>query len=268
MKGTANSSLQQDTGELPLTLRREELRLKLAVKLSASTNNPAKSLLTESWEHSYGKYKNGMKPFFNQVNDYLRANYTNNEIEKPKLSQIPPWQKNKINVNTSLTDKIKKSDNPVEQKIFGLELINTSDIYTDGSCSADNKISAAYCVPSEQVNESYRITDSNTILTAELIAIRQALKWVKTAAPSNYVLFSDSLSSLKALTSEKTKSSRPNLIQEIQTLVGDISKKKSNIELAWIPSHVGITGNEMADRLAKEATNKIQIDELVKQELN
>ncbi|KAH0546714.1 hypothetical protein KQX54_014136 [Cotesia glomerata] len=34
------------------------------------------------------------------------------------------------------------------------------------------------------------------------------------------------------------------------------------IELVWIPSHQGINGNEEADQLAKEATNKDTIDEL------
>ena len=60
------------------------------------------------------------------------------------------------------------------------------------------------------------------------------------------VLFSDSLSSLTAI---KTGNSinRPNIINEIYDLVDNLNVSTT---LIWIPSHLGLYGNEIADQLA------------------
>jgi len=35
---------------------------------------------------------------------------------------------------------------------------------------------------------------------------------------------------------------------------------KRELTLVWVPSHIGVQGNEMADRLANEATKKSAVD--------
>ena len=67
------------------------------------------------------------------------------------------------------------------------------------------------------------------------------------------MIFSDSLSALKAL--GKLKTDYPLLIQ-IQELLHKINADQKEIVFMWVPGHVGIRANEAADRAAKEALDK------------
>jgi len=56
------------------------------------------------------------------------------------------------------------------------------------------------------------------------------------------------------------KGSRPVILSEIQELITEIDNMGIPLHLEWIPSHIDIKGNEIADELAKNALNKDTID--------
>ena len=64
------------------------------------------------------------------------------------------------------------------------------------------------------------------------------------------MIFSDSLSALQAL--RKLKPDHPLLIQ-IQEFLHKINAVQKEIVSMQVPGHVGIRGNEAADRAAKKA---------------
>ncbi|GBL90274.1 hypothetical protein AVEN_130375-1 [Araneus ventricosus] len=88
----------------------------------------------------------------------------------------------------------------------------------------------------------------NIVFQAELLTIEEACLW---ASKTNQQIkvWSDSEMSLRSFASIDTKSPIAQQTQEILL-------KSTNIKLGWIRAHVGYSGNEAADVLAKKATQE------------
>ena len=69
------------------------------------------------------------------------------------------------------------------------------------------------------------------------------------SSPSRCVVLSDSKSGLQAL-QQQHPSDNINLLGDIREVA---SRMATPPLLAWIPSHIGIEGNETADRAARQA---------------
>ena len=65
-------------------------------------------------------------------------------------------------------------------------------------------------------------------------------------------VFSDSLSALQAIT-HNSQSSREDVVKEIVVVCHRLITRGTDIVLQWVPSHVGVPGNESADLAAKQA---------------
>ena len=122
-------------------------------------------------------------------------------------------------------------------------------IYTDGSKDGE-KVGCAFI--SGNHSSSLRIPDGSSVFTAEAKAIDLALDFINNCSLyDKFVIFSDSLSVLKAL---NHTSSRNTQIQKVLEKHREIAKT-NEIIFCWLPSHINIHGNETADRKAKEALN-------------
>ena len=122
-------------------------------------------------------------------------------------------------------------------------------IYTDGS-KDDMKVGCA--VVTDDFSETMRIPDGSSIFTAEAKAIDLALDHIADCETSHkFVIFSDSLSVLKSL--DHTSSNNPK-IQILLEKHHDLSEF-NEIVYCWIPSHIGIAGNESVDQKAKDSLN-------------
>ena len=77
-----------------------------------------------------------------------------------------------------------------------------------------------------------------------------ALDIIEQSRKKNFIIFSDSRSSLEAIS--KCNATHPYL-NEVLNKLTYLHQKHYNIILCWIPSHVCITGNEKADTLTKKA---------------
>ena len=97
---------------------------------------------------------------------------------------------------------------------------------------------------------SLRIPGGSSVFTAEAKAIDLALDFINSCfLTDKFLIFSDSLSVLKAL---NHTSSRNSQIQKLLEKHHEITKRKE-ILFCWLSIHVDITGNETADRKAKES---------------
>lgn len=93
-------------------------------------------------------------------------------------------------------------------------------------------------------------------MALELAAIREALKWVSYNKIKEAVILTDSKAGLQSLKSSSKNWSFPIINGEIIELINKIQNDRKDIVLQWIPSHVGIEGNEKADGLAKNASGE------------
>ena len=127
-----------------------------------------------------------------------------------------------------------------------------ANYYTDGSVR-DGQVAAA--VVHQHGTISVRLNDSATIMQAELLAIYYALHHAQNIA-SRCVVYSDSKSTVVAIT-ERLPKDNITLIRQIQHTASKLITKPL---LVWIPSHIGIPGNEAADALANAAIRRETVD--------
>ena len=88
---------------------------------------------------------------------------------------------------------------------------------------------------------SHRLPSTCSVFTAELYAIYQAVVHIESTHWEKVVIFSDSLSSLQAIDNAKLKC---HYMFKLQKLLALTNKE---IILEYIPAHVGIPGNTLAN---------------------
>ena len=92
-----------------------------------------------------------------------------------------------------------------------------------------------------------------SIFTAEVKTIDLALDSISESDDDHFIIFSDSLSVLFSLHNKKMDN--PLILQLLQEL-HHLSYAHKTIHFCWIPSHIGIRGNEAADMAAKESLDQ------------
>ena len=245
-------------------LRREKLALQYAIRLAANPLNPTFKVtfpphISEDTRQLYENKPKAIKSFDLRIEPLLQsANINQDKIETHSVSEIPSWCIRKPTINLSLLSEKKSESNPhlLKQNFYELQSCYSDHehIYTDGS-KDEEKVGCAAAKYNDC--KTMRIPDGSSVFTAEAKAIDLALDFVKTCAYTDkFVIFSDSLSVLQALNHTSSKNSQ---IQHLLLKHHEISSSKTVI-YCWIPSHIGIYGNEKADKNAKESLNLHQTD--------
>ena len=93
------------------------------------------------------------------------------------------------------------------------------------------------------------LPDSASIFSAEIKAIDLALDHIEQSRNSDFIIFSDSLSVLQSLHNPHIENP---LLFDVLLKHNELAEL-NNIVFGWLPSHVGIKGNEKADIAAKSA---------------
>ena len=168
-----------------------------------------------------------------------------------KIPAFPSWILPTPNICFSSFDAPKSSTNSVIIKQAVLQHIhsdhvNTEHIYTDGSKS-DKGVGCAVVFPTSYIETA--LPSVTSIFTAELQALWLALNYIFYSTGTFFTIFSDSKSALQAI--QVYHSDHP-LISLIQQWLYKIHSKHKFVTFCWIPSHVGIVGNDEADLLARE----------------
>ena len=251
---TPAASLQVEANELPLRIRFLQLAMNYALSVKANPENPTNEVLFK--DYSTIVRANCLPPCGHLLQGELRQAQINVDLIKPLIHPyMPPAMLEGSNINIELASNHKEHTLPHIFSNLFLEICdnkysNATHIYTDGS-KKDDKTAAAMVIPQQNLTEAFRLPDGSTIFTAESSAISQALQYVQNNPQiAEAAIFSDSLSCLQALLGLQT---RNPLTTEILNLLHFIKGLAKVVHLCWIPGHVGIQGNEAADKAAKDA---------------
>ena len=260
---TATNALQQDCGEPPLWIRRQRYLLRYAAKVTANPTNPANSILCNHWKTERGKYEETKEPVFRVIQPYLSQRHT--DVQVRSLPTTPRWHTLPPRTDDSLSHSVKKSEDvPIVMRALALELVekysDTLRVYTDGSKEPDGgRVAAAFYVEEIEFGHAVRLNDGLSVYAAELTAVLTAINWLLTTgvqAGRSITVFTDSLSTLKALQSRHS----PSRSTQLATVLDAICQLQQPVTFVWVPSHVGVPGNEAADALAKAGLNRPIVD--------
>ncbi|GBN18696.1 hypothetical protein AVEN_230182-1 [Araneus ventricosus] len=100
---------------------------------------------------------------------------------------------------------------------------------------------------------SFKLHSSCSVFTAEIAAVLLALENISDCMERKFIIYTDSLSVLESLKSFSIHSHHHPLVLNVLHLLNKLASRDFNILLCWVPSHVGIVGNEEADKAAKLA---------------
>ena len=131
---------------------------------------------------------------------------------------------------------------------------DTITCYTDGS-KTDEGCGAGLIITSNNNctilhEESHKLPNYCSVFQAELTAITETCNKLATYNNKHIIIWTDSLSSIQALTALNTKSRTVNSCLSALNRLG----ANNTLELKWIAAHSGHWGNEKADELAKSGT--------------
>ena len=257
-KSSPIESLNVEANVYPLRFRRKRLALQYGLKIKSNKDNAAYDCI---FQHAHpenyvdeNQTRIIKKPFAYDFQSEVEAsNISVEKIMPVRIPDIPIWDGPEIKINFDLTEFNKHS---TTSQIFlskYREILPRYDgycqIFTDGSKHNDQTASAYHGFFGTR---AFRISNNASVFTAEVEAIRSALNYIKVSHMDRFVIFCDSKSVLEAIDSHDSKNS---LVSDTIQIIYKLLNLGKVIEFCWVPSHIGINGNEMADKAAKAALN-------------
>ena len=207
-------------------------------------------------------------PFRDFVQDLVQAAGVEGcGVAQRPIHPYPPWVVEVARIELEMAG-LRKVDDPhyihtVCQEVIEKKYSYHLQIYTDGSKMKEG-VGASFVIPEfKNIIKKYKLPNNVSVFTAELVAILMALNFINDLAhtPLAVVIFSDSLSALQSIKHDKL-SSREDAVKEIVVIIHQLITRGTAVTLQWVPSHVGLTGNERADRAAKQAADGLGATEI------
>ena len=271
-RSTPSAACEIDANLEPLDIRRERATLEATERYRRLPRNHPNKKQIDCWRSNQRLQQ--LSPIQAACNIMEKHHLPENREPLKKVPDNPPGtEMKKADIRTNLLDpNLNKNSNPLTLKQGALETVDSYSnvpihVYTDGSAfKATINAGAGVLL---KYPDGTRSKHSNPCgnycsnYTAEIKAMNNAVHILssefasKDQQPANVVIFTDSLSALQDLESitQKINNDITALAQSIDTFLNSF---EIQVTLQWIPGHIGIQGNEAADKLAREGASKEQ----------
>ncbi|CAK1550606.1 unnamed protein product [Leptosia nina] len=180
-------------------------------------------------------------------------------------SKILHWDKIIIHRISTIEHKAQLSISDIKQRtedFMDALYMGYARVFTDGSKTSHGS-GCAFYDESADFGAKFRIKHPCIpIMGVELVAIMEAIHYIESTTHRKIVILTDSKSGLQHLIGcARGNSVGRNETYLIIKCIHRLIRNGVEVRLQWIPSHVGIMGNEIADSLAFEALkNGIPLD--------
>ncbi|XP_040066226.1 uncharacterized protein LOC120839895 [Ixodes scapularis] len=244
-RSAKNQRVYEEARSLPLHLQASQRLLLQVIRLGET--HPGQSLIKRLRTRTQSKFSLATKTL-------AALGWEPPQIINPH-GTTPPWEAG-LQLAELLPGVRKKANTPplvlkaAAQEQLAARYPRHLHIYTDGSVDRFRQSStAAYHIPDLQKDWSARTTHMVSSTTAELLAIAEALTATKSLPPQQIVVLTDSRGGIQRI----RKPGPCPTANEVRRVVRQLEEHGHSISLQWVPSHVGLRGNEIVDCLALRA---------------
>lgn len=220
--------------------------------------NKATRLLTEPTETR----RRSTPVQLEKIHAIVPSRYRNENLEKIQHFYFAPWKKTRP-WTFRISKLTKEEEAKAHVEFLQSDLTNATTIYTDASTMSKGKGVGVGLVAIEQLwgeevhSRSVNIGPNNLTYNGELEGATQGIEYAaEHATPGHhFYIFSDNQAGLYRLDKPSDNPGQECQIRAFKAGQKAI-EKGAQITLSWVPGHQDVTGNEIADSLAKEGTKK------------
>lgn len=253
-----------EASEPPLKFRISQLADRYIMRTFSLSEHPLHdqlNTLEQILDRKKQKNIHNIRTDFPLFNSYKRLEQHKSKIHSHQHPSPYQFPFSLINcpptINTTIGLTLREADNKdfALHKALEEHSLNThTQIFTDGSKTQEGSyVGYAIFIPAKDQIIKHRISSYASIFTAEALAILTALQTIQKLDIEKSVILTDSLSTLTAMSNFSTNKTSSHIIFQIQDQWTRLSLEGKEVTFTWIPSHVGITGNEIVDSHAKDA---------------
>ena len=245
-------SLEVESYIMPLDIRFKFLFIKWYCKMMYSPKNGTGSEIGQE----VGVTSNNINVSANERRaDNIMNSLGLNKIRRvstPYISPVPPH----IDLTSRIAFDMFEGENDIIQNVIKKTRFTARkeeiyrdfiEIYTDGSKLEDGSTSAAMYLPHQEKVTSWKINPQHSVLGSELYAIFKAVQFVASKPVlqnHNIIIFTDSKSALHIIANTFDPSYK-SITFQIQKFLLNLGER---VKLQWVRGHIGVVGNEIADR--------------------